>query len=138
MPRNFFTAGCLHTLFDSGCTLVKSAFGTNGTVGASPSNLTVPWSGGVPVETGADSLPNYQLGRLLFTSGKFSGTQVSISTNDAGSLYLTYPLSAAPAPGDTFTAYVGCSKLSTTCTAKFNNLVHFRGFPRVPNVYVGL
>ena len=33
MPRNVYQPTCLHTLYDSGCTLVKNAFGINGTVG---------------------------------------------------------------------------------------------------------
>lgn len=34
--------------------------------------------------------------------------------------------------GDAFTIYPGCDKQQSTCSAKFNNLIHFRGFPYVP------
>ena len=51
MPRNLYQSTCLHTLYDSGCTLVKNAFGTNGTVGAGSTASIINWSGtdhGVP------------------------------------------------------------------------------------------
>jgi uncharacterized phage protein (TIGR02218 family) len=34
--------------------------------------------------------------------------------------------------GDTFTIQVGCDKNFTTCAAKFNNTINFRGFPHLP------
>ncbi len=34
MPRNLYQPTCNHVLFDSGCGLVKNAFGAAGTVGA--------------------------------------------------------------------------------------------------------
>ncbi|MGB6536186.1 MAG: DUF2163 domain-containing protein [Xanthobacteraceae bacterium] len=45
MPRNVYQPTCLHTLYDSGCTLVKNAFGTNGTVGAGSTASVINWSG---------------------------------------------------------------------------------------------
>jgi len=42
------------------------------------------------------------------------------------------PLPFAPNAGDAFTAYPGCDKTQNTCTAKFNNLANFEGFPYVP------
>jgi uncharacterized phage protein (TIGR02218 family) len=138
MPRNFFSPGCSHILYDSGCTLVKASFGTNGSVGASPQLLTIPWSGGVPHPTGADGLPYFAQGRLLFTNGSLNGQQVLIENNDGANLYLSYPLTTAVVAGETFTAYAGCSKTQSTCTAKFNNLEHFRGFPFVPPLYVAV
>ena len=45
MPRNVYQPTCLHTLYDSGCTLVKNAFGTNGTVGSGSTASVINWSG---------------------------------------------------------------------------------------------
>ena len=39
MPRNVYQPTCLHTLYDSGCTLVKNAFGTSGTAGSGSTRL---------------------------------------------------------------------------------------------------
>jgi uncharacterized phage protein (TIGR02218 family) len=38
----------------------------------------------------------------------------------------------APANGDTFNIYPGCDKKQATCSTKFANLTHFRGFPYIP------
>ncbi len=37
-----------------------------------------------------------------------------------------------PAVGDTLRLEAGCDKLNTTCQAKFNNFLNFRGFPQLP------
>ena len=36
--------------------------------------------------------------------------------------------------GDTFNAIAGCDKTISTCIAKFNNAVNFRGEPYVPGM----
>lgn len=36
------------------------------------------------------------------------------------------------APGDTFTVQAGCNRLLSTCKAKFNNVINFRGEPNIP------
>lgn len=123
MPRNVYQPTCLHTLYDSGCGLVKNAFGANGTVGAGPTTTTIPWPGASAA---------YAQGTILFTSGANAGLSASVGSTTAGALVLAYPLYAAPAPGDTFTVYQGCDHTQTTCQTKFNNLANFRGFPFVP------
>lgn len=138
LPRNYYQPSCTHTLFDVGCTLSKAAFGVNGVVDVGTTRTGFPWQGGVPIVTGADGIAYYASGRLLFTSGVFSGEQFFLEGNDAANLYPAYPFSQAPGIGDTFTAYPGCSKSPGTCTTKFSNFVNFRGFPRVPPVNVAL
>jgi hypothetical protein len=55
MPRNLYQPGCRHTLFDSGCTLLKSSFYVTGAVTAGSNfstintNLTQPGPVGSPV-----------------------------------------------------------------------------------------
>ena len=124
MPRNLYQSTCLHTLYDSGCTLVKNAFGTNGTTGAGSKASIINWSG-------AD--PAYQQGSITFTSGVNAGVTANVNTVVAGvSLTLGYPLQSPPSPGDGFTAYQGCDHTPGTCQSKFSNLSNFRGFPYVP------
>ena len=43
-----------------------------------------------------------------------------------------YPLPYVPTSGDAFTAAQGCDHTMATCSAKFNNLPNFRGYPFVP------
>jgi len=139
MPRNFFTPGCRHTLFDQGCTLVKASYGVSGSFSSGATQLTLPVTGGIaPSENGADGLPYYAQGRLLFTSGANDNIQVSIMNNDASHFYLNYPLDVAPLSGDTYTAFPGCSKMMNTCSAKFANLPNFGGFPYVPPVFISV
>lgn len=123
MPRNFYQPTCAHTLYDSGCGLVKNAFGAAGSVAVGSTPMSIAWSGASAI---------YAQGTLVFTSGVNAGASVGIKSAGAGTLALTYPLSAVPAVGDGFMAYQGCDHTSATCKAKFNNLANFRGFPFVP------
>jgi uncharacterized phage protein (TIGR02218 family) len=124
MPRNVYQPTCLHTLYDSGCTLVKNAFATNGTVGSGSTASVIKWSG-------ADA--KYQQGSITFTSGVNAGATATVGSVVAGtSLTLIYPLESAPAAGDGFTVYQGCDHTPGTCQSKFSNLINFRGFPYVP------
>ncbi len=124
MPRNVYQPTCLHTLYDSGCTLVKNAFGSNGAVGAGSTASVINWS---------SASTNYQQGSISFTSGVNAGATATVGSAVAGtSLTLLYPLESVPAAGDTFTVYFGCDHTAGTCSGKFNNLANFRGFPFVP------
>ena len=123
MPRNLYQPTCVHALYDSGCGLQRSAWGTAGTVAAGSGAVQIVW-------TGAD--PKFVQGTLAFTSGVLAGQTVGIKTVAAGALALAYPLPALPAVGDGFTAYPGCDRTQATCAAKFNNTANFRGFPFVP------
>ncbi len=125
MPRNIYSPACQHVLYDSGCGLVKSAFATNGTVGAASTFSTINWLG---------ASANFNQGRIIFSSGNNTGVSATIKTSNPGiSLTLAYPLYVAPAIGDNFTAYWGCDHTMSTCKTKFNNLANFRGFPFVPS-----
>jgi uncharacterized phage protein (TIGR02218 family) len=124
MPRNVYQPTCLHTLYDSGCTLVKNAFGTNGTVGSGSTASAINWSG---------ASANFVQGSITFTSGVNAGVTATVGSVAAGSsMSLLYPLESVPAAGDGFTVYYGCDHTPGTCRSKFNNLANFRGFPYVP------
>ncbi len=138
MPRNYYQPGCLWTLFDAGCTLNKAAFAVYGVVGPGVNSTTVPVVGGVSRVTGADGLPYYAQGRILFISGVNDGLLTLMTSNDASNLYLLYPLNAPPQIGDNFIYYPGCSKAHITCQAKFNNAIHFRGFDLVPPIAISI
>ena len=123
MPRNLYQPTCNHVLFDSGCGLVKNAFGSAGTVGAGASAVMVPWPAASSV---------YAQGTITFTSGANTGTTANIKSATAIALTLSYPLPNVPAAGDGFTAYQGCDHTLATCKTKFANSTNFRGFPFVP------
>lgn len=123
MPRNLYQPNCVHVLYDSGCSLVKEAYATSGTVGEGSS---------VSIIKCTAASPAFSQGTLLFSSGINAGVSANIKAADSESLHLSYPLETAPSPGDAFTAYQGCDHTMGTCQTKFANLANFRGFPFVP------
>jgi uncharacterized phage protein (TIGR02218 family) len=127
LPRNILQPTCIHTLFDSGCSLNKSSFAVNGTVQAGSTVNKL-----ITNLTQADSY--FDNGQLVFNSGANSGHVVAVKQylNAGGTVYFMVPLSALPSAGDTFTVYPGCDKTQATCTSKFSNLANFGGFPYVP------
>jgi uncharacterized phage protein (TIGR02218 family) len=134
MPRNVIQAGCVHTLFDAGCTLSKASFTTSGTVSGTPtvlafnSNLT-------------QANAYFDLGTVKFTSGANANLSRTIKgyLNASGAVTVIRPFPTPPANGDTFTIVPTCRKTQAACSntnaalgAPFNNLTHFRGKPYVP------
>jgi uncharacterized phage protein (TIGR02218 family) len=128
MPANLYQAACLHTVYDSGCALDPAAFQSTGAVAASPAASQAGFGSAL---TG--NANRWSQGRVLFTSGANDGISVAVKSNDgSGNFSLVQPLPAAPAAGDTFTAFPGCDLTQGTCQTKFNNLVRFKGTPYVP------
>jgi uncharacterized phage protein (TIGR02218 family) len=123
MPRNLYQPTCAHTLYDSGCTLVKSSFSTNGVVASGSTNTVIVWPG---------ATANFQQGTIVFTSGANAGITGTVGLASTSLLSLIYPLPNVPAVGDTFTVAFGCDHTPGTCNSKFNNLANGRFFPYVP------
>jgi len=125
MPRNLYQPGCVHTLYDAGCTLSKGSFSTSSAVASGSTVVKINCAL-------AQAAGYFDLGTLSFTSGVNNGVTRSIKSYTPGVFNLSLPLFQACTNGDTFTAYLGCDKTQATCTTKFNNLVNFRGFPFIP------
>jgi uncharacterized phage protein (TIGR02218 family) len=127
MPRNVYQTGCLHALFDAGCTLTKASFKSSGAISGSPTSLTNFVYTGLSQATGY-----FDLGIVVFTSGKNTGVSRTVKIYGLGNLILASPLPEVPASGDTFDIYPGCDKTQDTCNTKFSNILHFRGYPYIP------
>jgi uncharacterized phage protein (TIGR02218 family) len=127
MPRRQFQPGCLHILYDAGCTLLQATF-TVSNAAAAGSTASVINS------TLAQADHYFELGAIAFTSGALAGQtrRVKQYLNASGAVSVVPAFPAAPANGDTFTIYPGCDKSLPTCISKFNNQPHFAGFPFVP------
>ncbi len=123
MPRNVYSPTCQHILFDTGCALVKNAFGAAGAVGAGSTKQTINWSGASAA---------YVQGTITFTSGANTGATANIKAAVSGVMTLDIALQNAPSTGDAFVVYQGCDHSQATCATKFNNLANFRGFPYIP------
>lgn len=133
MPRNVLQTGCVHALYDAGCTLSRGSFTTTGSVS------TVGGAGNV-ITTGLTQADHYfELGVLTFTSGAANGLKFAVQTflHASGQVTFVKPLPVSNGavvvlPADTFSIVPGCDKQQATCNTKFSNLVHFRGYPYVP------
>ena len=124
MPRNVYSATCVHTLYDSGCGVIRGTYSANGTVGAGSTGVLI----NSPV-----AAAGHAQGSLVFTSGLNANVRATVKSVAPGtSLTLMYALPSPPATGDAFTVAFGCDHTRGTCQAKFNNLANFRGFPFVP------
>lgn len=125
MPRNLYQPGCIHTLFDAGCALSKSAFVHADVVQSGATVTTL--RGGV-----AQADHHFALGTITFDSGANAGASHTIKSYVGGLYTLVRPLVHAPQAGDSFRAYPGCDKTQATCESRFANVIHFRGYPYVP------
>jgi len=124
MPRNLYSPTCVHTLYDSGCGVVKGTYSTNGTVGPGSSANVLTFSG---------AAAGHAQGSLVITSGVNANVTATVKSVNAGvSVTLMYPLPSLPAIGDAFTVAFGCDHTLATCGSRFSNTANFRGFPFVP------
>jgi uncharacterized phage protein (TIGR02218 family) len=129
MPVNLYQSGCPNTLFDANCTLNMASFGVPGGV-ASTSTANQFTTNSTSQQSGY-----FSLGQVTFDTGANSGFSRTVQSYTLGApstVSLISPFPSAPAIGDTFTIYPGCDKQQSTCAAKFNNLINFRGVPYVP------
>lgn len=124
MPRNLYQPTCNHVLYDSGCTVVAATYAQNGTVGSGSTATLINY---------ASAAAQHAQGKIVFTSGANANLTATVKSAIVGTSFkLMYPLPETAAAGDAFTVYFGCDHTSATCSARFNNLINFRGFPFVP------
>jgi len=129
MGPDLYQAPCLNVLFSPACTLLKATYAVTGAVTGTPTASAFNTN-----LTKADGY--FSQGVILFTSGANNGIQRAVRSyvNASGAMTMTFPLPAAPAATDTFTAWPGCDHSLATCKAKFlaDNSVNFRGQPFIP------
>jgi uncharacterized phage protein (TIGR02218 family) len=128
IPTLVYQPSCTHTHYDSGCALSRAPFTASCTVvaGSDKGHLLFVDVNGVGF---------FDLGKVTFTSGLNNALTRTVKTHTVGAfsaVALTENLPFSPAVGDTFTITAGCDKLRSTCTAKFNNAVHFLGWEYMP------
>jgi len=82
--------------------------------------------------TGLPTGDAYTHGLLTWTSGANTGHASPVRDQSGDALTLWSPPPDAIAPGDTFSATMGCDKRFETCRTRFANAPRFRGFPHMP------
>ena len=125
-PRNIYQSGCMRTLYNGGCKVNREKFTVNGRVTANSTTGTELACN----LTQADGWFNQ--GVIKFTSGRNAGLSRTVKEHKGGRLSFALRLPFPPQSGDVFKIYPGCDKRQETCGKKFDNIVHFRGFPYSP------
>ena len=128
MPRNRYQYGCIHALYDEGCTVNRAAHTSSNAVGTNSTATVIYW-GSVPANA-----TNFALGTLQITSGVCAGQTRTIQAADNAGAQLAYPLFGTPSPGDIISVSHGCDKTRDGANgcAFFANQQHFRGFRFIP------
>lgn len=132
-PRNLAMSSCMNNLGDTACTVNLNSFKSTGTcgAGATTSQITATLGGSFGAGT-------FDFGTMTFTSGALNGYTATIRqaglSGTTATIKLMGFLPSAPANGDTFNIFYGCNKDPTDSNGcpKFSNIVHFRGFPFIP------
>lgn len=125
--------GCDADLGDSRCKFDtgQTGYSATGTVLAITDTTVFKVSGLEGFE------PNwFTRGLVTWTLGANQGLKMEVKlhahADGVTSIELWQEMAYAIAPGDTFTVSAGCDKQFTTCQAKFDNVLNFRGFPHIP------
>lgn len=138
MPRNLFQPNCIYTVYSGPCGAVKASFVNAGVVGGGSTTTTIVYGGGVPA-----GVP-FANGEIFFATGAAANQTRTIRAFDSTHLYLSYPLTIAPNPGDQFNAYPGCNRADPLAPGSTSNCIFFsrqgsyRATPRVPQTELGL
>lgn len=126
-----FQRGCDADLGDARCKVAIAGYSITGVIVAA--------AGGVLRLNlaSAASTGYFNGGALRFLQGDNAGATFVIKshrqeTGAQAAIELWSHPGSAVGPGDSVALTAGCDKTSTTCTAKFGNIVNFRGFPHMP------
>lgn len=126
LPRNIYTPNCSLNVYSPGCGANRAAVTVTGSV----AGVTSPRSAFTTVLGQADGY--FDLGTLTFTSGPNAGVSRTVQAFVDGAFRFALAFPADIQPGHAFSVFPGCDKTMATCSSRFSNIVHFRGFPFVP------
>jgi len=124
-PPFVYQSGCCRTVYDTGCTLSRSAWQTTSSCLAGSTQTVIQTSL-------SQAAGFFSGGEIRFTGGNNAGARRTVRLHASGALTLAYPLNFAPTAGDTFAIWPGCDGTYATCTGKFSNGTHFSGEPVIP------
>ena len=128
-PRFLMQQGCNVTLFSTACGVTKATYQVTGTLASSIGNT-------LTVTCGSTQAANYYArGEVWIGSGSTLERRLILdSTPGTGTQVLTVdrPLAVNGAGGVAAVFWPGCDGQYSTCSAKFNNKLRFRGHPFMP------
>lgn len=121
-----YQPACDANLGDNRCGILIAAYTVTGAVEAS--NV-----GNIVYDSSRTEEENwFRYGLFTWTSGLNKGYSCEVKEFKDGTFELQLPFLNKIQDGDTYSVYAGCDKNIETCKAKFNNVLNFRGFPKVP------
>ena len=128
MPQYIYGIKCRVPFGGALCGIDLNTLAVLGTVGGGATTTKIPW-------TGANA--GYAFGKVHITNGDSVTRVRTILYADSSNLYLKYPLDFVPGSGLQFTAFPGCSHLSTGsfgCSTYWSSNwpQHFAGTPFTP------
>ena len=74
----------------------------------------------------------FAYGKVKWLTGQNAGFTGEVKSFSPGVVTLALAMPYPIAAGDTYTITAGCDKTLGTCSARYNNIVHFRGEPYIP------
>jgi len=126
VPREVFQAGCMRTLFDNGCKVLRDAYSVEGAVVAAPNRYSFNVNLAQPDDY-------FSLGEITFLNGVNAGVRRAVKSYASGVVTLSSPVVIDLAVGDAFIIRAGCDKTrGANGCARFANEVNFKGTPYIP------
>lgn len=128
-----YSPSCRATLGDSRCKVDMAPHTVTGSVTNAVSSQNFYDS------TRSETSDSFAFGTVTFTGGANSGLSMEVKeytyvSGTGGQIILALPMPYPIANGDTYSMIKGCDKTAATCTARFSNIVNFRGEPAVPGL----
>ncbi|CAJ3065672.1 Uncharacterized conserved protein [Burkholderia pseudomallei] len=74
----------------------------------------------------------FAYGKVTWLTGQNAGFSMEVKSFAPGVVTLAMAMPYPIAVGDTYTITAGCDKTIGTCSARYNNILHFRGEPYIP------
>jgi len=131
-----YTPNCRADLGDTRCKIDLAALTVASAVTATedpPTQSSGAASRYSFTDTARTEANDYWTGGLItWTSGANTGRKMEVRSYAAGVFELFLPMPSEIAVGDGYAVQPGCDKAFSTCCAKYNNAVNFRGEPHVP------
>jgi uncharacterized phage protein (TIGR02218 family) len=136
MPRRLYQASCGHVFGDQMCgydrAAGRNALGVATGIGAATVTAAAGTTQGL-IDCTASVPASYNEGTVTGATGANAGYRRTIANLGSGAqIGLFKPFLYPIAPGDTFTLLPGCDHTTATCSATFQNLARFGGFPYIP------
>lgn len=128
-PRDVYQSQCKNQVFDANCRLPRAAHRVTPVIMALASGdlVSVQFT-----SNDGSTAGRFDQGVVLFTSGANAGIKRTVKSFLGGLFTFALPWPRPLAVGDAFTAWAGCNRSLDACSNKFNNRLHFRGEPFIP------